>query len=102
MDNRTKRQKLEAMANQKSSPLEAEIAKEKLKKLDNENSPPIPDSKIINVSTWIDYGRGKVITKITFADGRTSEKEIDLFTTSGWYQATASYTFTATTKITRS
>lgn len=42
MDNRTKRQKLEAMANQSVSPEEAEIAKRKLQELPPDPVPQTP------------------------------------------------------------
>lgn len=41
MDRRTKRQKLEAMANQDISPQEAEIAKRKLEELKEEEFPSV-------------------------------------------------------------
>ncbi len=44
MDRRTKRQKLEAMANQDVSPHEAEVAKEKLKAL--KPAPPEPTMSV--------------------------------------------------------
>lgn len=46
MDRRTKRQKLEAMANQSVSPHEADVAKEKLKDLPPDPLPQLPFRRV--------------------------------------------------------
>lgn len=59
MDTRTKRQKLEAMANQTTSPEEAEVAKKKLEKLG-------PEIKLTSQQAVLWFG-GKPITVDSFS-----------------------------------
>lgn len=69
MDRRTKRQKLEAMANQSVSPNEAEVAKEKLKDLPPDPEPqPAVFNIVINGNGFTYHGTGSVDFSDPFKD----------------------------------